>query len=158
MNTWTPLWNGIVESSVWTEPDFVRVVWITILAIKDSDDVVRANAFNLARKANKTEEEVLKALKVLSSPDRKRLEKQPYEGRRIKKVDDGWLILNGQVYREKVQDEMRKARWRRAQAAKRRRQRGVDTGLDGKPASGAYKAEEQAEVKRHEQGLPSSID
>ncbi len=121
MNTWTPLWSGIIESSIWQEPDFVRIVFITMLAKKDSDDVCRGNAFNIGRWANKTEEEVLKALKILSSPDKKRIEPQPHEGRRIKKVDDGWLILNGSVYRERVQEEMKKARWRRAQAAKRKR-------------------------------------
>lgn len=143
MNTWTPLWSGIVESSVWTEPDYVRIIWITMLAMKDSDDVVRGSAFAIARKANKSEEEVLKALKILSSPDKKRLEPQKHEGRRIKKVEDGWFILNGHEYREKVQDEMKKARWRRAQAAKRRRIR------EGGTVSGEYKSGE----KRHEKAF-----
>ncbi len=118
-----------------------------MLAMKDSDDVVRGSAFAIARKANKTEDEVLKAWKVLSSPDKKRLEPQPHEGRRIKKVDDGWFVLNGQEYREKVQDEMQKARWRRAQAAKRRRMRESD-----KPSSAAYKAREASEVAKFEDG------
>jgi hypothetical protein len=149
MNTWTPLWNGIVESSVWLEPDYVRVIWITLLAIKDSDDVARGSAFQISRKANKTEAETIKALKILASPDKKRLEKQPHDGRRIKKVEDGWLILNGMVYRERVQDEMRKARWRRAQAAKRKRLR---DGLDGRAASAEYKAREKRAVAAAEAG------
>jgi hypothetical protein len=122
MHTWAPLWSGIVESSVWEEPDDVRIVFITMLAIKDSDHVVRMSAFSLGRKANKTEKEVLAALKVLMSPDKRRIEKQPFDGRRVEKVPDGWLVLNGESYRRKVSEEMRKARLRRAQSVYREKQ------------------------------------
>jgi hypothetical protein len=121
--SWTPLWSIIVDSSVWTESDHIRIVFVTMLALKDSDDVCRMTPYQLARRANKSEQEVLDALKILSSPDTKRIEPQENEGRRIKAVEDGWLILNGAKYRELVQTEMRRARWRRAQAAKRRKAR-----------------------------------
>lgn len=124
MDTWAPLWSGIVESSIWSEPDYVCKIFVTMLAVKDSDHVVRCSAYQLARKAHKTETEVLEALKILSAPDSKRLEKQPFDGRRIKPVEDGWLVINGDKYREKVREEMRKARLRRAQAAWRARQSG----------------------------------
>ena len=65
-------------------------------------------------------------------------------------MDDGWLILNGREYREKVQEEMKKARWRRAQAAKRRRM--MEAGLDDKPASAAYKMREARAVTALENG------
>lgn len=120
-NTWAPLWSRIVDSSIWSEPDTVRIVFVTMLAKKDSDHVVRATAFNIAKWANKAEEEVLKALKVLSSPDKRRVEPQPHEGRRIEKVEDGWLMLNGEEYRKMVQNEMRKARLRRAQDTYRKK-------------------------------------
>lgn len=98
-------------------------VFIIMLAVKDSDYVVRLTAYQLARRCRKTEAEVLDALKVLSSPDTRRLEKQAYDGRRIRAVEDGWLILNGDKYRTKVSDELRKARNRRSQAAYRARKR-----------------------------------
>lgn len=123
MRHWTPLWSPIVDSSIWDEPDFVCKVWITMLALKDSDDVCRCNAYQLARRARKTESEVLEALKILSSPDARRIEPQENDGRRIMAVEDGWFILNGAKYREMVQDEMKKARWRRAQAQKRKKER-----------------------------------
>ena len=141
IDTWTPLWSKIVDSSIWSEPDTVRIVFVTMLAKKDSDHVVRGSAFNIARWSNKTEDEVIKALKVLSSPDRTRVEKQPYEGRRIEKVADGWLMLNGEEYRQKVSDEMRKARLRRAQDTYRRKH-GKSMPLNG----------EQAAVKAFEEG------
>lgn len=146
MRTWTPLWNSVVESSLWDEPDLVCKVYLTMLAIKDADHVVRMDAYGIARKARKTEEEVLEALKVLAGPDTKKITKQPFEGRRIKAVDGGWLILNGEKYRAMVQDEMRRARNRRAQANYRARKK-------GKPLPG-----EQACLRAQEQGVDVSSD
>lgn len=123
MNTWAPLWSGIVDSSIWAENDCVVKIFLTMLALKDADHVVRMNAYQIGARARKDELEVLEALKVLSSPDKKRVGPQEFEGRRIKAVEDGWLILNGAKYREMVQDEMRKSRLRRAQAAWRERQK-----------------------------------
>lgn len=134
MNTWAPLWVGIVDSSIWDEEDYVCKVFITMMALKDADHVVRLNAYQLARRSRKTEAEVLDALKILSSPDEKRLEPQLYEGRRIKAVEDGWLVLNGEKYRAMVRDEMRKARNRRSQQAYRDRQKKTPVG----PGSAAY--------------------
>lgn len=111
----------MVDSSLWDEPDYVCKIFLTMMALKDYDHIVRQTAYGLAKKARKTEQEVLDALKVLSSPDTKRKEHQPFDGRRIKAVPDGWLILNGDKYRQLVQDEMRRARNRRAQQAYRDR-------------------------------------
>lgn len=120
MATWTPIFSTLVDSSVWLESDLVCKVWVTMLALKNRDQVVPFNAFQLGRKCNKDEAEVLEALKVLSSPDTKRLEPQAFEGRRIEKVDGGWRILNGKFY----EDHMR--------ALNRR----------------SYKAEKQAEYRK----------
>lgn len=119
MNTFAPIFACIVDSSLWLEPDFVVKVFITMLAKKDSDFVVRGSAFNIASWAKKDEREVLEALKVLSSPDTKRIEPQPFEGRRIKRVEDGWLILNGALYRDLMVKENERARKRRWAAEKR---------------------------------------
>lgn len=116
MRTWAPLWSGIVDSSIWDEPDSVCKIFLTMLALKDADHIYRGNAYNLARQARKTEVEVLDALKMLSSPDTKRVEPQPFDGRRIEAVEEGWLILNGDKYRSLVQLEMKRARNRKAQA------------------------------------------
>ncbi len=123
MKGWAPLWSSIVDSSIWGEPDYVLKVFLTMLALKDLDHIYHGNAYNLAQRSRKTEAEVLDALKILASPDKKRLEPQAFEGRRIKAVPEGWLILNGEKYREAVQIEMQRARNRRAQAAFRARKK-----------------------------------
>lgn len=92
-----------------------------MLALKDRDHIYRGTAYKLSRRANKDEIEVLEALKILSSPDSRRQEHQEFEGRRIKSVEDGWLILNGEKYRSKVKKEMTRIRNARAQQAFRER-------------------------------------
>lgn len=153
MNTWAPLWSGIVDSSIWAEPDYVCKVFITMLALKDSDHIVRQTAFGLGLRCwpgeKDTEERVLKALKVLAAPDKRRLEPQPHEGRRIQKVEEGWLILNGETYRRKVSEEMRLARLRRAQTTYRQKHAGKGTPVKGEVE--AVKALERGDVKRFEQ-------
>lgn len=116
MNTWTPLWSKIVDSSLWEEQDFVVKVFITMMAKKDADDICRGSAYNIANWSRKTEAETLEALKILSSPDTKRLEPQPYEGRRIEKVEDGYLILNSKYYKEMMSKMYRREYQREKQA------------------------------------------
>lgn len=122
MNLWQPLWNTVVESSLWDEDDYVVKVFITMIACQDLDHIVRHNAYALSRKSRKTEAEVLEALKILSEPDAKRLEAQEHDGRRIKAVEEGWLILNGEKYQDLMKLEMRRANNRKSQAAFRKRQ------------------------------------
>lgn len=91
-----------MDSSLWTEDDTTIKVFLTMLALKDRDHVVRNNAFGIATRAHKTEAEVLRSLEILSAPDTRRIEPQEHEGRRIEKVEDGWLILNGEKYRDMI--------------------------------------------------------
>lgn len=123
MRTFSPLWSMIVYSSLWDESDCVVKVFMTMMALKDADHVYRGTAYSLAMQSRKSEVEVLEALKILSSPDERRVESQPFDGRRIESVEDGWLILTGEKYRKLVSEEMKKARNRRAQEAYRKRAR-----------------------------------
>ena len=124
MNTWCPIWSQIVDSSLWEEDGDVVKVFMTMLATKDSDHICRLDAYRIHKKCNLDEIKVLEILKVLASPDKRRKAEQKFDGRRIRAVEDGWLILNGEKYRQMVSDEMRKARLRRAQAAFRLKNKG----------------------------------
>jgi hypothetical protein len=130
VNTWTPLWSPIVDSSLWEENGEVVKVFMTMIATKDSSHICNLDAYKVAKKCNfrlpdgsVDEVKVLDILKILSSPDKRRKIKQEYDGRRIKAVEGGWLILNGEKYRQMVSDEMRKARLRRAQDTYRKKQK-----------------------------------
>lgn len=105
------------------EEDWVFKIWIALLLLKDSDFVVRSTPFQIAQRARKSEQQVLEALKILSSPDTKRIEKQAYDGRRIVAVEEGWLILNGDKYTALMKEEMKRAKNRRAQQAFRDRKK-----------------------------------
>lgn len=121
MSVYTPLFQKIVFSSLWEEEDFVVKVFLTMLAKQDSDHVVRCNAYELGKWSHKNEAVALEALAILSAPDTKRIEAQPFDGRRVEKVEDGWLILNGATYQKMMQEVNRRAYQRRWMADKRAR-------------------------------------
>lgn len=101
MSGWTPLFSNIVDSSVWSESKDVKILWITFLAKKDKNGFVPASIPGMARAAGLTVNECQEALRVLESPDPMSSSPQ-HEGRRIKRVDHGWIILNHFVYRDMV--------------------------------------------------------
>lgn len=123
MNTWTPLWSQVVESTLWEEPLEVRVLFLTMLAIKDPDHVVRMPFRRLCKKANMDPPVVQGALETLMKPDHRSPEPQEFEGRRVEAVEGGWLILNGEHYRQEMAKLMRrfyKASWARDKRARSR--------------------------------------
>ena len=86
-----------------------------MLSIRGPGDMVRLDSYKLHRRLHMDHALVLDALKVLSSPDAKRVG-QSNEGRRIAAVEGGWFILNAQEYRDKAALIMKRARNARAQA------------------------------------------
>lgn len=133
MTGWTPLFQQIVASSIWSAPDHVRIAWVTLLAITPRDGVAPITAGGLARMANITREQAEDALNVLSSPDEDTLT-QKNEGRRIERVAGGWKLLNWHDYRDKAkaamvreQNREAQARWRESQEEEK-----SDTSTPGK--------------------------
>ena len=100
----TKLFSDIILSSVWSEDDKVRIVWITLLATSNADGFVSGSLPGLAAVARVTLTECEAALEKLSSPDPHSRTKD-HEGRRIEAVDGGWLILNYRAYRDRVSDD-----------------------------------------------------
>jgi hypothetical protein len=115
MKMWTPLWNEIVTSSIWEEDVVVRVVWITMLAVKDRNGYVSGSVSSMARIANVDPEDCARAVKLLESPD-KRNPNQPNQGRRIQPVEKGWVVINHAKYRDMIQEEYRRNYKARKQA------------------------------------------
>ena len=153
--SYTKLFRSILDSSIWLEPNTTKIVWITMLAMKDRDGVVEASVKALARRAGVSVEETKQALATLTEPDEDSRTPE-YEGRRIVKVDGGWHILNSDKYREK-QDEheqrerknARQARWRARVAKSLVKSPGVDANVDAR--SRLYTTEDRSEQSRSEQ-------
>ncbi len=96
----TKLFSDIISSSIWNEDDKTRIVWITLLAIKGPNNIAPASMGGLAHHARVSMDDCKKAIEVLLAPDpddRSGL----FDGRRIERVQGGFLILNGERYRQK---------------------------------------------------------
>lgn len=98
MPNYTKLFNSIVTSTIWTEDDKTRIVWITMLAMSDQNGEVHASVPGLARVSGVSLYDCESALVKLSSPDA--YSRTPdNEGRRISPIDGGWELLNHRKYR-----------------------------------------------------------
>lgn len=115
MTGWTPLFEQIIASSVWSLPNHIRIAWITILASTNKHGICPMTAGGLSRLAAISREEAEEALKVLSSPDADTLT-QENEGRRIERVDNGWRLLNWEKYRNQAKAQVIREYNREAQA------------------------------------------
>jgi hypothetical protein len=111
MSGFTKLHSSLTASSIWNEPDSVRIVWITLLAMADSDGNVKAAVVGLAHMARKTLEETEAALDILLAPDLHSGRKE-MEGRRIITIDGGWHLVTHEFYRELGMSEDAKRYWR----------------------------------------------
>ena len=112
--------QGITKSSIWEEKEYIRCVWIAFLAEKDENGYVRATYRWMRKTSNldndKKGTKFAEAIKCLESPDPDSRSKD-YEGRRIEKVDGGWIVLNHERYklhddviREQTRQRVRKFR------------------------------------------------
>ena len=96
--SFTKLDSGIVNSSIWNEPPETRVVWITILAMSDENGFVATARSGLMRAANIPTDKFDLAILTLESPDPE--SRSPdNDGRRIVKIEGGWIIQNHDKYR-----------------------------------------------------------
>jgi hypothetical protein len=92
------LFSKILDSSIWLAPDQTRLVWITLLAAMDEDGFVPlATTANVARRANVSDQAAQDAITLLESPDPATPE-CPYAGRRIERVEGGWMVLKAREY------------------------------------------------------------
>jgi hypothetical protein len=98
MSGFTKLVPEIIQSSIWSEPSDTRVVWITMLAMKDADGYVRGDCRALARMANVSEKAARVALECFQQPDPSS-HTPDNEGRRIAPAPGGWIVLNHDLYR-----------------------------------------------------------
>ena len=99
MAGFTKLHQAILHSSVWSQPHYVRVVWVSMLAMANADGVVEASISGLARAANVTLEECREALELLMGPDDE--SRDGTSGERVARVEGGFYLLNYANYRDR---------------------------------------------------------
>jgi hypothetical protein len=111
--SYVKLFGSILASTIWREPATTCKLWITMLAMANRDGEVEGSIPGLADMARLTLPECQQALTKLMEPDEFSRTKTD-EGRRIKEIRGGWLILNYEFYRDKqcAEDVREKARLR----------------------------------------------
>ncbi len=139
----TKLWNDIILSSIWREDDKTRIVWITLLAISDSEGFASCSIPGLAAAANVSVEDCRKSIEKLKSsdPDSRCRE---FEGRRIDEVEGGFLILNYMRYRNR---EARDDKKRREYMKNYMRKKRANESKDVKMVDVSQEAEAEAEAE-----------
>lgn len=116
---YTKLFETILDSSIWAEDDTTRILWITMLAMRNRRHEVLSSLPGLAHRARVTIDAAIKGLEKFSGPDKFSSSKE-YEGRRIQPIEGGWLILNGEKYRRRMSQEERREYQRVKQAEYRK--------------------------------------
>lgn len=119
---WTALHSSLITSTVWREPDHVRIVWITMLALANKHGIVEASVPGLADVARVSLDNCVDAIERLSKPDTWS-RTQEHEGRRIEAVDGGWVLLNFPKHRAETDVAKRREYQRQWQSEYRRRQK-----------------------------------
>jgi len=111
--SFTKLFSSITESTIWAEPDHIRIVWITMLAMCDRQGRVYSTIPGLAGRSRVSVEACEEALAKFLSPDKYSRSKE-FDGRRIEEIDGGWMLLNYERYRElrdSEADKEKKRKW-----------------------------------------------
>jgi len=145
-NGYTKLFGTILTSSIWSEDDKTRLVWITMLALATRDGLVEAALPGLARAANVSVEACEASVKKLESPD-EYSRSTTNDGRRIEKVDGGWRIYNYVKYMEKMDMESRRAYNARKMREYRERERGLRKQMGIRAVVNAKVTEEEIRMR-----------
>jgi len=136
---YSKLYSSIVHSSLWTEPDHIRILFITLLAIADREGYVFGSRNGLIRLANLDSDQCAQAdpFQALMDPDKDSsdiLRNPENEGRRIIAVAGGFQILNFLYYRSLRNEDDRREQNREAQARFRSKRASAKISQD-KPGS-----------------------
>jgi len=84
------------------------VVWIAFLAKADAEGMVRVAPSRMVKIANVPQAKFDKAVEILESPDPESRTSDD-DGRRLRKIEGGWLVINYKKYRNELESEERKA-------------------------------------------------
>jgi hypothetical protein len=94
----TKLDEGILQSSIMAEDPATFKIWIGLLASCGPDGIAKVSSIFLSSVCHLSLEITDKALEILEKPD-PRSRGVAEEGRRIKRVDGGYFVINYEKYR-----------------------------------------------------------
>lgn len=146
MSGFTLLWSKMLYSSVWvqgTKED--KLLWVTILMMKDKDGMVLSSVPGLSRMAGITDLECKASLKKFLNPDPDDSSKIE-DGRKLREVQGGWQVVNHDLYR--FSTEEKREFWRNQKAEQR--------AAVGKPRKESRKAREESRKAREKRLLEES--
>lgn len=99
MNNFVKIYGSIIRSTVWQTAPHVKLTWLTMLILADADGRVEASVPGLANTAGVTLAQCEEALDLFMRPDKYSRTKE-HDGRRIREIPGGWLVLNHKLYRD----------------------------------------------------------
>lgn len=119
------IFDQIFDSSI-AEDWQVRFVFEDFIVMADSNGVVDKTPESISRRTHVPLDIVLRAIKVLESPD-PTSRNADFEGRRLVRLDEhrswGWLIVSHEIYRNRKDDRDEREKTRERVANWRKRQR-----------------------------------
>ena len=155
MNGFALLWGKILDSSIWVkESKETRLVWITMLAMKNFEGKIQASIIGLADRAKVTPEECRTALNVFLAPDPDDTSKVE-DGRRIREIPGGWEIINHDLYR--FSTEAKREFWRQSKAEQRKKKQKKPT-KTRRQVSAEFKERERRFDEAHGNGDQAACD
>jgi hypothetical protein len=115
------VFGKILRSSIWLDDYPTRIMWITMLLLKDKDGIVpKSSIEGLAHTANVKPNEAHAAMAKFLLPDPKS-GNQNDDGRRIRDTPDGWFIINHEEYQ--FSTEAKRLAWAEHKQMQRERER-----------------------------------
>lgn len=145
--------SRITKSSLWSEECYVRVVFLSFLAEKDENGFVESDYYAMQRTCNVTIEEFDKAVKILESKD-DRSRTPDNDGKRIKRVQGGWIVLNHEMYKlpEDVKREQTRLRVQRYRSVTEALQSVTDE-LPSVSVSDSVSEEDKSDERRNKKNI-----
>ena len=131
--TFTKLFSSITESTVWLEPSDTRIMWIGMLAMADKHGRVWGSIPGIANRCRVPVEAARIAIQAFLSPDPDSRTKE-HEGRRIREIDGGFLLLNHAKYRA-IRDAEERRAYKTEHERKRRAKKAKEGGQTNPPHS-----------------------
>ena len=122
MSGYTKLFNSILTSTIWCQDCETRIVWITMLAMADKNGLVEATAPGIAKMAGVPEPKVRQVLDMLEDVDQQS-RTSFNNGKRVKRVNGGYTLLNYKEYRKQRGVDDRKEYMRKYMRAYMRKRR-----------------------------------